>query len=187
MEAVFHVEGGVDGYDSDSRSVEWCDLREEKDMEWEENLGLKLEEVSELGMTKDGRKRLEQLLRKNLAVVRLRLNGGSPVKVPPLELRLLPDTTPERAKPRHYTPEKRDFMRRYVTDQKRLGLVKPADRTEWVSAPLIVRKKPPAMYRLKIDYRKVNAATQKKTLPMPHIDVVLAVFRGARAFAAIDF
>jgi len=65
--------------------------------------------------------------------------------------------------------------------------VKPAERTEWVCAPLIVPKSPPAMYRLTVDYRPLNAATQKTAWPMPQIDAVLADVRGSKVFASIDF
>lgn len=48
-------------------------------------------------------------------------------------------------------------------------------------------EKSPEMYRLTIDYRSVNAATQKYTCPMPHIDVFLIDVRGVGAFTSIYF
>lgn len=78
-------------------------------------------------------------------------------------------------------------MTRYVNQLLNLGFVKKKSSPEWVSAPLIVPKQPPAMYRLTVDYRPVNSATVQTFWPMPNIEAELAYARGAKAFASIDF
>lgn len=50
-----------------------------------------------------------------------------------------------------------------MSQLERLGLIKKAVSTDYVSAPLVVPKKIPAYYRLTVDYRAVNAATVKTT------------------------
>ena len=53
--------------------------------------------------------------------------------------------------------------------------------------PVIVPKKPPAMYRMTMDYRPINKATVKNTWPMPFIDAVTNDVRGTEAITLIDF
>ncbi len=62
----------------------------------------------------------------------------------PLRVRLKPGAIPARAKQRRYPAPKREFMTGYVRELVKLGLVKNAASPEWVSAPLIVPKRPPA-------------------------------------------
>ena len=60
-------------------------------------------------------------------------------------------------------------MTRYVNELAHLCYFKPAISPEWVSAPVIVPKRPPEMFRLAFDYGAVNSATQETVWPIPHI------------------
>ena len=77
-------------------------------------------------------------------------------------------------------------MSRYVRELVKLGFVKKVRSPEGVSAPLIVPRRPPAMYRLTIDYRAVNSATVPTFWAMPNIEAELSDVRGDTAFAGID-
>lgn len=48
-------------------------------------------------------------------------------------------------------------------------------------------RKDPALYRLMVIYRSVDAATMKNMWLMPHIDAVLQDVRESTAFSGIDF
>lgn len=185
-EGVFHSEGG-EQVEDDAIMHEWCDMGQETDEEWETELASRLAQAKSKGLSTNGCRRLEKLLRENRNIVRIRYNGGPAAKVRPLELRTVEGAAPVRAKPRRYPPEKRQFLRKYVAQLLKLGLVKPAEHAEWVAAPLIVPKKPPAMYRMTMDYRPINKATIKNTWPMPHIDAVINDVQGAVFFAIVDF
>ncbi len=67
----------------------------------------------------------------------------------------------------------------YVRELVKLGFFKNATSPEWVSAPLIVPKRPPAMHRLTIDYRSVNSANVPIFWPMDNIEAELSDVRGA--------
>lgn len=187
MEGLFHADSGYDGDEDKEEEGEWRDICAETDTEWEEALKLKLGECVAKGLSGKGKDTLESMLRNNRTIVRVRYNGGPHANVRRLELSIQPNARAVQAKPRRYPPEKRPFFRKYVEQLENLGLITQASNTEWVSAPLFVPKKPPAMYRLTVGYRPVNAATVKNTWPMPHIDAALQDMRGAQAFAAIDF
>jgi len=186
MDGIFHEDDGEDQEDA-TGDTQWCDLGPETDEEWERAAALRLKEASANGISKQGCERLESLLRKYREFIRVRLDGGPPARVPSLQLNLKADARPVRAKPRRYPPEKRAFLRNYSNQFVKLGFAKPARKSEWVSAPLIVPKQPPAMYRMTVDYRPINAATRRITWPMPQIEAELSDMRGADAFASIDF
>lgn len=98
-----------------------------------------------------------------------------------MKVNLKPNCVPVRSKQRRYPLPKKEFMTRYVKQILKLGFVKKVTSPEWVSAPLIVPKRPPAMYRLTVDYCPVNNATVQTFWPMPNIEVELADARGTSA------
>lgn len=70
---------------------------------------------------------------------------------------------------------------------EKLALFKTSIRTGWVSAQMIVPKKPSSLYVMADDYRPINAKTVKNTLAMPHIDAVVQDLRGSEGLVAICF
>lgn len=119
--------------------------------------------------------------------MRVRYNGGPSAKVTPLKLHIRDGTHPVRAKPRRYPPKKRQFSRNCVSQLEKSD-TRPTIDTHGVGlSPTGWPKKSPALYRLTVEYRPMNAATIKSTWPMPHIDAVLLEVRGAEAFAAMYF
>lgn len=184
-DSVFHHDGGDDDSDADDRY--YLDLGEDTEQEWEAALQKSLRTATKNGISKKGSVLLEKMLREFRDVLCIRLSGDKPANVAPLVVNLKPNSTPVRAKPRRYPPAKRDFMDRYVRNLLQLGFVKETTSAEWVSAPIIVPKKPPAYFRFAIDHKPINAATEKIFWPMPHIDSELADLLGCLFFAEIDF
>lgn len=186
LEGVYHAKGGVDETDLNDEDG-WIDLGPEHPAEKEVILSKKIQEAEANGLSTKGSKTLEKILRDFGDVIKLKLEGGPPADIEPLKIHLKADAVPIRTKQRRYPPPKKEFMTRYVRQLSKLGFVKKVSSPEWVSAPLIVPKRPPAMYRLTIDYRPINNATIPTFWPMPNIDAELSDARGAAAFAGIDF
>lgn len=186
LEGVYHADGGADDTDLDENDG-WMDLGTEDSKEKERILSEKILQAKKSGLSQDGANRLESMIREFSDVIRLKLGSGKPADIEPLRVRLKPGALSVRAKQGRYPPEKREFMTRYVRELFKLGFVKKTTAPEWVSAPLIVPKRPPAMFRLTIDYRAVNNATLPTFWPMPNIEAELNDTRGSKAFAAIDF
>ncbi|GMF48821.1 unnamed protein product [Phytophthora fragariaefolia] len=65
-----------------------------------------------------------------------------------------------------------------------LGLIRPST-SPWASPVLMIRKSDGDI-RFCIDYRKLNAVTVKDCYPMPLIDDILDVLRGAKLFSTMD-
>ena len=78
-------------------------------------------------------------------------------------------------------------MTHYVRELLRLGFVKNVTSPEWVSAPMIVPKRPPAMFLLTMDYQALNLAVFSTFWPMPNIEAELHDTRHATVFCLIDF
>lgn len=186
IDGVFHADGGGDGADLDDDDG-WLDLGPEDPKEKEAILQIKLKEAKKHGLSPKGCKDLDSMLREFSDTIKLKLDAGQPADIEPLKITLKPDATPVRAKQRRYPLPKREFMTLYVRELLKLGFVKKVSSPEWVSAPLVVPKRPPAMYRLTVDYRPVNAVTRPTFWPMPNIEAELADTRGSKAFAGIDF
>lgn len=104
LDGRFHADGnGDDEYPDDSPLLpnnHWCDIGPESDEEWEQHLQNRLLDGGRAGISPKGRDSLEQMLRRNRDVVRIRLHERGPARVPPLKVQLKPDAVPLCAKPR---------------------------------------------------------------------------------------
>lgn len=69
----------------------------------------------------------EHLIREFPDMTRLHLNNREPTKVKPLEIHLKPSSVAVRALQRKYSPEKRNFLEKYVHNLFSLGLVVPTE------------------------------------------------------------
>lgn len=141
IDGVFHADGGADDADFDDDDG-WLDLGPEHPAEKERILQAKIKEAKRHGISEQGSTELEQLLREYSDTIKLRLDAGKPADLEPLKITLKSDATPVRAKQRRYPQPKREFMTRYVRELLKLGFVKKVSSPEWVSAPLVVPKRP---------------------------------------------
>jgi len=146
LEGVFHADGGADDADLDENDG-WLDLGPEDPIEKRKILNEKVEEARKNGLSDTGCETLKDLLIEFDDVVKLKLDAGKPADIEPLRVNLKPDAIPVRSKQRRYPPAKKEFMTNYVQQLLKLGFVKKTNAPAWVSAPLIVPKRPPAMYR----------------------------------------
>ena len=55
----------------------------------------------------------------------------------------------------------------------------------WAS-PIVMVKKKNGDLRFCIDYRKLNAVTEKDAYPLPQIDMTIEAFEGVRWFSTLD-
>ena len=64
------------------------------------------------------------------------------------------------------------------------GFIRPS-RSPWGS-PMFLVEKPDGGKRMVIDYRALNAATQRNRYPLPRVDELFDQLQGARYFSKID-
>ena len=121
----------------------------------------------------DAEAKVERLFTKYKSVFSTKLTGRPPCAVPPIRIPLKPDAKPSISKARRYPPQKQAFLSTKCKDFQYEQLVRKVNTAEWVSAPLLVPKPPPAMWRMTIDLRPINHSTVKDTRPMPNMETML--------------
>lgn len=183
-DGVFHVDGGADNADLD-KDDGWLDMGAEEKAEKKDSQEQKVSSAQNEVISDAGREKLPVMLLHYDIVIKLTLDAGPLADIEPLKVHLKTNAIPVRATQRRYPEAKREFMTRYVGKLLEIGFVVEATSPEWVSESLIAPKRPPAMYRLTIDYRRVNSATTPTFWPMPNIAAELSDTRGSTAFAGI--
>ncbi len=91
---------------------------------------------------------------------------------------------PIKQRPYRLTPEKQDILREQLKEMMEHGIIEPS-YSAWASPVVLVPKKDGSL-RFCVDYRKVNAITERDAYPLPNITEILETFSGAVIFSTID-
>ena len=85
------------------------------------------------------------------------------------------------------SPKMREEMERQIKELLENGLIEPST-SEWRSPVVMLKKPGDAGYRFAIDYRKVNAVSEKTSFPLPRLDDVWDAIGEAKAtyFTVLD-
>ena len=94
------------------------------------------------------------------------------------------NTPPISFPPRRLSPSMQAVVRSAVADVDSKGIMEPG-AGQWGSPVVMVRKSSGA-WRLCCDYREVNKYVVIPQQPLPHMDGILASFKGKRYFSDID-
>lgn len=162
MGRVFHSDR--DTYDeslNDEKELGW-DHESENEAQLEAKIKTLVQAAANAGLFLQGLQRLGSIPRSKSDSVRIRLNARPPSKVEPQKVYLTPGASPVYPKPQKYPPEKKNLFRRYCSELHRVGFIKKAVRSDWVTPALIVLKKLPAMFQFTTNYRAINAVTVRK-------------------------
>jgi hypothetical protein len=82
-------------------------------------------------------------------------------------------------------PNLREILKEELQKLLNAGFIYPISDSEWVSSLVIVPKKN-GKWRVCVDYRTLNKATQKDHFPLPFIDQVLDSLLGNKFFSFLD-
>ena len=118
-----------------------------------------LERAAANGISESRLTELRNIVTEYYDVLWLRLGPGPPAKVEPLSIDLIEGSRPVREKQRMFPPQKREFLNRFASKLLEYGFIKVTIDAQWISAPLIVPKPPPAEFQVTFDVRSVNATT----------------------------
>jgi len=97
-------------------------------------------------------------------------------------IRLKPGPPKQRYRPRN--PAMQAIIDQEVDKMLKEGVIEPST-SAWSSPVVIVRKRD-GRHRFCIDFRKLNAASEKDAYPLPHIAATLDKLRGARYLTTLD-
>ena len=96
----------------------------------------------------------------------------------------LTDETPIKQRPRQVSPPKRPHLDAEVQRMKDLGIIVESN-SPWAS-PVVLIPKGNGEWCFCVDYRELNDRTVKDSYPLPRIDDLLDVMKGARYFSCLD-
>eukprot|EP00253_Pinus_taeda_P007729 PITA_07729 len=86
---------------------------------------------------------------------------------------------------RRMNPNLREIVKGELQKLLNAGFIYPISDSEWVS-PLVIVPKKNGKWRVCVDYRALNKATQKDHFPLPFIDKVLDNLAGKKFFSFLD-
>ena len=82
-------------------------------------------------------------------------------------------------------PNLRDIVKEEIQKLLEAGFIYPISDSEWVS-PLVIVPKKNGKWRVCVDYRELNKATQKDHFPFPFINQALDTLSGKKFFSFLD-
>ena len=85
---------------------------------------------------------------------------------------LIPDARPIRQNERRMNPRLQLLVKAESKTLLNVGFIKPVKITEWI-CPIILVKKKNGKLRVYMDYRKLNACTEKDNFSLPFITLLL--------------
>ena len=94
------------------------------------------------------------------------------------------DAPPIRQAVRRIPPHRRKEVQDLLEDMLKKNVIKPST-SPW-AAPIVLVKKKDGNTRFCVDYRKLNAVTNKDAYPLPRIDATLDTLAGSRWFSTLD-
>eukprot|EP00253_Pinus_taeda_P013007 PITA_13007 len=86
---------------------------------------------------------------------------------------------------RRLNPHLKEVVKAELQKLLDVNFIYPISDSKWVS-PLVVVPKKNAKWRICVDYRELNKATQKDHFPLPFIDQVLDTLAGKKFFSFLD-
>ncbi|KAG7559449.1 Integrase catalytic core [Arabidopsis thaliana x Arabidopsis arenosa] len=100
------------------------------------------------------------------------------------EIELEPGTMPISKAPYRMAPAEMAELKKQLEELLGKSFIRPSS-SPW-GAPVLFVKKKDGSFRLCIDYRRLNRGTVKNKYPLPRIDELLDLLRGATWFSKID-
>jgi hypothetical protein len=92
---------------------------------------------------------------------------------------------PIRQSQRRLNPHLMDIVKEELQKMLDVDFIYPISDSRWVS-PLVIIPKKNGKWRICVDYRELNKATQKDHFPLPFIDQVLDTLAGKKFFCFLD-
>jgi hypothetical protein len=112
-----------------------------------------------------------------------------PTELPPSraydhQIPLLPGAVPVQKKPYRYAPTQKDELEAQIKEMLQKGVIQESHSP--YASPVILVKKKDGGWRMCIDYRYLNALTEKNKYPLPVVDELLDELSGSQYFTKLD-
>ena len=159
------------------------------ELEFEQLLrDLKVHENEMLKSNKKAKTRLVRMLRRYQSC--FNINDGpnryGSTKMMEMEIRIKPGHLPVKQKVRPLNPTQEQVLKNQIEEWKAHGIIEKS-RSEWASPTVIVAKKNSSVpWRVCIDYRRLNAATEGDSYPLPRVEDLISKAGGHKIYSALD-
>ena len=120
----------------------------------------------------------------NIEIVATTSEELTPSDLTPHKIELKEGTKPVKQKSYKLTKFKYDILKELLISLIERKLIEPSYST-W-SSPVVLVPKPNGKWKLCVDYRKVNEATEKDSYALPYIDEIFDSLQGAKSFTTMD-
>ena len=97
---------------------------------------------------------------------------------------VLQDDTPVFARPRPIPFHLREVVHEQISRMLELGVIQKSV-SSW-SSPILLVPKPDGKYRFCVDFRRLNAQSERDISPVPRIDLIFPMVGSARIFSTVD-
>ena len=138
-------------------------------------------------LNEEERKEMVDFLRKNVDVFAWKPSDmpGIDAEVMCHKLHIDKDFKPVKHKPRRAAPDKAKAVEEEVQKLLKAGAIREADFPDWVSNPVVVKKKN-GKWRVCVDFTDLNTACPKDSFPMPKIDQLVDLAAGHERMSFLD-
>ncbi|GMF14713.1 unnamed protein product [Phytophthora fragariaefolia] len=145
-----------------------------------------LDEAREAGFEPSLLEEFRALVYEYADVWRVHIGADPPAAVEPLVAQLRPGAQPYRSGTRKYPEPQRKFLREFVKELEKNGLVNRNNASRWACPALPVKKPHSDDFRCTMDYRPANKWTVALAGATPNLVIVIQSVKGAYAFGLFD-
>ena len=162
-------------------------LTEQQQLEWRNFIvqQLKLDTNDILSNNKRLKDKVIAAFMNNLAAIARNGHDFGATNLAQMHIAIKPGTRPVRAKVRPLNPIQEKDLKRQISDWIQAGVIEESN-SPWSSALVPVCKKDSTELRWCVDFRALNAVTEKDSYPLPNIQVNLNKLSGSRVFSTWD-
>lgn len=162
-----------------------CTLEDQDELPASNNFApLKVEELNlGEGLTNEQRESLLTLLNKYRRCFATNLQELGCATDPKMSITLTSDR-PVTYRPYRMAHTEREMVKGTISELKEAGIIRDSESP--YASPILLVSKPNGEKRLCIDYRKLNAITQKDRYPLPLIDDQIDQLRNQKYFTTLD-
>jgi hypothetical protein len=111
---------------------------------------------------------------------------GVPKKLIEHALKVDPKATPKKQRLRHFSPDKREAIKKELAKLLAAGFIKEVYHPEWLANPVLVQKKNNNEWRMCVDYTDLNKHCPKDPFGLPRIDQVIDSTAGCVLLSFLD-
>lgn len=135
-------------------------------------------------VTPEQKQQLTQILNEYRSTIAKNLDELGKTNLIEMDIQVKPNSNPVYSKPYKATQAERAEIKRIVSEWKAAGVVR--ETSSPYASPVLLVKKKDGSSRLVVDYRKLNAQSQRMPFPLPDLDECLEALHGAKCFASLD-